>query len=352
MLPVFSPISLQEGNDQHCVENVEIDQHFDCRIEVVENDEMDEQSVINEERVNPSQYSQASVNNKLITDSDRVVRTILSCALMIFISFAFMICMLCAPSVGCPYGTKSYNNNCYKFDVGTGLSWSGCKSKCASEGSASMLCIPDSSTSNWIAYQLSQQGYVYSWIGITGYNDGKYKWVSGCSSPYTYTTPYNYDYYYFLIKSDGDWYYNYNYGSSLIACSCEYYDMYISPSTRKNFIAIAVSIYLSLIFLILIYFFYKRANRVRVLTNNESPGDNDDISSSNQAYTDIPPATPYPPSDDDDDNNDNNNSNNYSVVILSSTEELQIVVATNINYNDASPMDHETKFIPIASQVY
>ena len=80
MLPVFSPIiSLQEGNDQHCVENVQIDQHFDCRIEVVENDEMDEQSVINEERVNPSQYSQASVNNN---------STVLCCVILFFISFA------------------------------------------------------------------------------------------------------------------------------------------------------------------------------------------------------------------------------------------------------------------------
>jgi hypothetical protein len=348
---LLSPISLQEGNDQHCVENVEIDQHFDCRIEVVENDEMDEQSVINEERVNHSQYSQASVNNN---------STVLCCVILFFISIGFMFCMVCMPSVGCHYGTKSYNNICYKFDVGTGFSWSGCKSKCASEG-ASMLCIPDSSTNNWIAYQLSQQGYMYSWIGISGYNDGKYKWVSGCSSPYTYSTPYNYDYYYFLIKSDGDWYYYYNYGSSLITCSCESYDMYISPTTRKNYIVIAVSIYLSLVFLILIYFFYQRANGVRVLTSNESPGDNDDISSSNQAYTDIPnqaytdvpPTTPYPPSDDDDDDvNNDNNSNNNSVVILSSTEELQIVVATNYNCNDASPMGHETEFIPIAAQVY
>ena len=320
LMSLLSPIS------------VEIDQHFDCRVEVVENDEMDEQFVINEEIVNPSQ--------ELVNDKVNLL-TILCCFLLLVISFAFMVCMLSARSAGCPYGTRYYNNNCYKFDVGTGFSWSGCKSKCASEG-ASMLCIPDSSTNNWVAYQLSQQGYMYSWIGISGYNDGKYKWVSGCSSPYTYSTPYDYDYYYFLIKFDGDWYYYYNYGSSLIACSCEYYDMYYSPSTRKNYIVIAVSIYLSLVFLILIYFFYQRANRVRVLTSNESPGNNDDINSSNQAYTDVPPATPYPPSDDD-------NSNYNGVVILSSTEELQIVVS---DYNDASPMGHETEFIPIAAQVY
>jgi hypothetical protein len=231
---------------------------------------------------------------------------------------------------------------------------------------------------------------LYSWIGISGYNDGKYKWVSGCSSPYTYSAPYDNDNYYFLIKSDGDWYRYFNYGSSWIACSCEYYDMYYSPSDRKNYIVIAVSIYLSIVILILIYFFYQRANRVRILTSNESSGDNDDIRSSNQAYTDIPnqaytdvpnqaytdvpnqaytdvpnqaytdapnqaytdlpPPTPYPPYDDDD-NNNNNNSND--VVILSSTEELQIVVATtNYNFNDASPMGHETEFIPIAAQVY
>jgi hypothetical protein len=145
-MSLLSPISFQEGKDQHCIENVEIDQHFDCRVEVVENDEMDEQFVCNEEIVNPSQYSQELVNDNSINNLAALYGMIL-----LFISFGFMLCLVCMPYVGCPYETINYNNNCYKFDVGTGFSWSGCKSKCASEG-ASMLCIPDSSTNNWVAY--------------------------------------------------------------------------------------------------------------------------------------------------------------------------------------------------------
>ena len=80
-------------------------------------------------------------------------------------------------------------------------------------------------------------------------------------------------------------------------------------------------------------------NKVCISTRNESPTNND-INSSDQAYTDIPPTCPYPPSDYDDDDN--------GVVISSSTEELQVVMATNHYYNDTLPMDHRTEFIPVA----
>jgi hypothetical protein len=78
--------------------------------------------------------------------------------------------------------------------------------------------------------------------------------------------------------------------------------------------------------------------KICISTRNESPTNND-INSSDQAYTDIPPATPYPPSYDDDDNN--------GVAISSSTEGLQVVTATNHYYNDTLPMDHRTEFIPV-----
>ena len=85
--------------------------------------------------------------------------------------------------------------------------------------------------------------------------------------------------------------------------------------------------------------------KICISTRNESPTNND-ISSSDQAYTDIPPATPYPPSDNY--NNNNNNNNNNGIAILSSTEEFQVVTATNHYYNDTLPMDHRTEFIPVA----
>ena len=45
-------------------------------------------------------------------------------------------------TVGCRSGWIYYNNKCYNFNVGTGYSWSTCKSQCASL-SLSMLCIPN-----------------------------------------------------------------------------------------------------------------------------------------------------------------------------------------------------------------
>ena len=72
---------------------------------------------------------------------------------------------------------------------------------------------------------------------------------------------------------------------------------------------------------------------------------NDDIISSDQAYTDIPPTCPYPPSDDDNDDSDG------VVAISSSTIELQVIVTSDAYYNDDVPMDHENELLPVAVQV-
>ena len=81
-----------------------------------------------------------------------------------------------------------------------------------------MLCIPDSTTNDWIAYQMGYSSS--SWIGYSDLsnNDRNYEWVSGCSSSYSnYESNWpNYDCIY------GDWHSTGDYGSSWIACSCEY----------------------------------------------------------------------------------------------------------------------------------
>jgi hypothetical protein len=236
-----------------------------------------------------------------------------------------------------------------------------------------MLCIPDSTTNTWIANQISQNGYYSysSWIGYSDFpnNDGNYEWVSGCSSSYS-NSAYGNNYYYsggcVYITYYGAWYssnkhfcdyYYYYYYYSSIVCSCQYSFAStslptLSPSTGSNDnasaivgIVIGCVVFVIILFLILKYFFCKRTNQVCISTINESPSNNDDISSSDQAYTDIPPTCSYPPSDDDDDNNDG------VVPISSSTIELQVIVATNVYYNDVVPMDHEKELLPVAVQV-
>jgi len=89
-----------------------------------------------------------------------------------------------------------------------------------------MLCIPDSSTNSWISNQLLELGYSYSWIGYSDLpnKDGNYKWVSGCSSSYTYwdvnSNYNNYDCAY--IASDGFWGSTSDVGSNRTICICEY----------------------------------------------------------------------------------------------------------------------------------
>ena len=176
-------------------------------------------------------------------------------------------------------------------------------------------CIHDSRINNWIAYQISQRGYNSSWIGFSDlpYIDENYQWVSGCSSKYTYSTDYYYNNYFF-IKDDGAWNISHDSGSSSITCSCDYSISY-SKYRRTQLKFLVVSCILSsIVILILICFFYRRTIKICTSTRNESPTNND-VNSSDQAYTDIPRATPYPPS-------------HY--------------------YNDTLPMDHRTEFIPVA----
>jgi hypothetical protein len=228
-----------------------------------------------------------------------------------------------------------------------------------------MLCIPDSTTNTWIANQISQNGYSYSWIGysdLPNENDGNYEWVSGCSSSYTKYINYGSDCVY--ISGGGYWYSSSVSTYYYVACSCEYslpttslptLLPTLSPSTRSSDnanasaiigIVIGCVVFAIIVILIIIYFFCKRTNQVCISTINESPSNNDNISSSDQAYTDIPPTCPYPPSDDDDDDD-----NDGVVPISSSTIELHVIVTSDAYYNDDVPMDHEKELLPVAVQV-
>ena len=127
-------------------------------------------------------------------------------------------------SYDCQSGWTYYYGKCYYFNIGTGYSWSGCKSQCTSL-SASMLCITDSTTNSWIANKIYYNtAYYYSWIGYSDSSNTGYKWISGCSSSYTnwnYNSYYySYDYAY-MGASSGTWYATYDYGYSSIACSCQ-----------------------------------------------------------------------------------------------------------------------------------
>jgi len=222
-----------------------------------------------------------------------------------------------------------------------------------------MLCIPDSTTNTWIANQLSQLGYYsYSWIGYSDLpnNDGNYEWVSGCSSSYS-NSGYSNNYYFYdcvYIYADSGAWYSYSDFDYSSFCSCQSLPTLL-PSTRSSdntnasvIIGIVVGcvVFVIIVILISIYFFCNRTNQVCISTINESSSNNDNISSSDQAYTDIPPTCPYPPSDDD-----NDDDNDGVVPISSSTIELQVIVASDAYYNDDVPMDHEQELLPVAVQV-
>jgi len=226
--------------------------------------------------------------------------------------------------------TSCNNNKCYLFNVGTGFSWSGWKSECASLG-ASMLCILNSEANDWIANQIS-----LSWIGYSDLpnNDGKFEWVSGCSSSYTQDKSYSSDFVYLQaiengVNSIGLPYYNGEWlsssDSSSIPCSCEYSLLptlspsptplpTLSPSGDNASIIIGIvvgcAVFIIIIILILMYFFCKRTNST--IKDSPSKLNNDDISSSNQAYTDIPSTCPHPTSDDDNDNNGDGDGGYYN----------------------------------------
>lgn len=123
-----------------------------------------------------------------------------------------------SPTIGCRSGWTDRNNKCYNFNIGTDLSWSACKLACASLD-ASMLCITDSSINSWMSSFTSSS----SWIGYSDLpnKDGKYKWVSGCSSLYSSSYFDNY-YNCAYINSYGYWYSFVDSGSTSIMCSCEY----------------------------------------------------------------------------------------------------------------------------------
>ena len=280
-------------------------------------------------------------NNEHISTTSIYQRTLIFFFFFLCVAtFVFVIFhSLSIKAPDCRVGWSRHDMTCYNFDVGYNFSWSECKSECTSLG-ASMLCIPDSRHNNWIAYQISQRGYKSSWIGFSDLPniDGNYQWVSGCSSKYTYSTDYYYNNYFF-IKDDGAWNITHDSGSSSITCSCEYSISTFKYNRTQDLKNLVISCILSsIIILILICFFYIiRMITVCISTRNVSPTNND-VNSSDQAYTDIPPATPYPPSDDDDDYNN-------GVSISSSTEELQVVMAPIHCYNDTLPMDHKTEFI-------
>ena len=199
-----------------------MDEHFDCRAEVIENDEMDQQFVCDAEICNSLDYNQELVDDN--SDTTVPKRIIYFCLFVIyFFSTAtiFVICNLHFVTTDCGVGWSEYGMICYNFNVGDNLSWSECKSECTSL-CASMLCIPDSGINNLIANQISRQGYNSSWIGFSDlpYIDGNYQWVSGCRSAYTYSTDYYYNNYFF-IKDDGAWNISHDSSSSSITCSCE-----------------------------------------------------------------------------------------------------------------------------------
>jgi hypothetical protein len=237
-----------------------------------------------------------------------------------------------SPNAGCQSGWIHYNNNCYNFNVGADLSWSGCKSQCDSLG-ASMLCIPDSTTNDWIAGQLYRWEYWGSWIGYSDlpYNDGNYEWVSGCSSLYSKSEYGSNDYTSDCVymRFDGAWKSSIDSSysdSSSFTCSCESLPI-VSLSTRSGYnasaiigIVIGCVVFIIILFLILMYFFRRRT--IPVCTSIfKSPSSNYDISSSDHAYSDVAITCSSP-----DDNDDND-----GVAIASSTVELQVVV-TNVGH--------------------
>ena len=92
-------------------------------------------------------------------------------------------------SGSCPDGSwLAYDGHCFKnMDVST--AWTDCAALCASEG-ATMLCIPDAATNNWVSNNLMSHNCDV-WIGITDEEDeGHWEWPSGCTSSYFHWASY------------------------------------------------------------------------------------------------------------------------------------------------------------------
>jgi hypothetical protein len=312
-------------------------------------------------------------NGKWYSDSFYDHKTTCSCEYPIPTTEAPSAPSTISPNVGCQLGWSYYDAKCYKIKlsiVNNGFyffSWSGCRSVCASLG-ASMLCIPDSTTNSWIANQISQTGYTNSWIGYSDLpnNDGNYEWVSGCSSSYTKDVKYGKDCVYIWAYGDrgGEWFSSIDKGdsqsSAATLCSCEYSIHSLSPTLLPSLppsgdnasktigIVVGCVVFVIIVIVSLLYILCNRTNSVLISTINESTSNNDDISSSNQAYTDIPSIYPHLPTDDDSNNYDDENGD---VLVSSSTVELQVIVATNAYYKDYVPIDHEKELFPVAVQI-
>ena len=205
----------------------------------------------------------------------------------------------------CPSGWTYYYGKCYYFNIGTGYSWSGCKSQCSSL-SASMLCITDSTTNSWIANKIYYNtAYSYSWIGYSDSLNTGYKWISGCSSSYTnwnyYSYYYSYDYAY-MGASSGTWYATYDTSYSNVACSCQkqssgssYDDDDDSSSSSAVAIVIIVAIVVGccicccgpIIFGIYFFFILGRSNNriVTVDSSNIDTSNNQEYRNGNIAHT-------------------------------------------------------------------
>jgi hypothetical protein len=140
------------------------------------------------------------------------------------------------PTVGCQQGWAYYNNKCYYFSFGNYYSWSECQSKCISV-SATMLCIPDSTTNSWIANRLNSSNLYFSWIGYSDLpnKDRNYKWVSGCSSSYINSTFYYRSNDCAFITYVGVWSSSYDSGNSLITHSIVVLDKKISSGNYYHF---------------------------------------------------------------------------------------------------------------------
>ena len=127
----------------------------------------------------------------------------------------------------CSPGWTIYKNNCYNFITSSGdVTWYECNSLCSSFDESIMLCITDDVTNTWIANQLNQLGYTYTWIGYFDHSDkhDNYQWVESCTSSYTnwasIETNSSDDDVFAVINYNGSWLTATSNNTNL--CSCKY----------------------------------------------------------------------------------------------------------------------------------
>ena len=113
-----------------------MDPHFDCRAEVIENDEMDQQFVCDAEIYNSIEYNRELVDKNSDTTVPKRIsfnQYIVYCFIVfVFLTpIIFVICtVLFIKSPDCRVGWSKHDMTCYNFDVGGNFSWSECKSEC------------------------------------------------------------------------------------------------------------------------------------------------------------------------------------------------------------------------------